>query len=766
MEEQVARESLDVAGTLRVFLGVLEKRKWFALGVLIATLGATFLLTSRQVPIYRATATLIIDRRSPTVLSRVQEVIELGSSDYWSIKEYMQTQYEILKSRRLAKRVVDKLTLGLDERFMGVPVNAGLSEGEKRTLMAEKDPVAVLLSKVSVESKPDSQMALVSVEDPDPHMAQELSNALATEYKEENLEYKKRVVTEAITELRNMLTRLKQDMESAEARAQEFERRHSMVSLESRKAQVMDRLKLLNDRYVLASVSRAEVETSSTREELKSRIAEIDKLLEEGDFLNAAHPRLMASANITGLKMRLVEMDTEIRGSKYLEKHPVTQAMAGQRALVYKALKNEARTLLQSERTTLAFKLQEEENRLTNTIRMEEEIRKQLESAKEAEGALAKAQLDYAPLLKKAQETRKMYEEIKARYSETTLSAQVETNNVRIQDLAVEPKAPVRPNKQLNLLVGLVIGLLLGIGAAYLIESLDSSLKTREDIESVGQVNFLGLIPAVEESDQVSEEGQAAPELYVHHQPRSSIAEHFRTVKTNLFFSKPSAKPKRILVTSPGPREGKTTVGMNLAAVAAATGSRTLVIDTDMRRPRIHRLMGMPRRPGIAEYYMGNQQAKRFVRGTVVPGLDVLTCGALFPNPVEIIESRKFWDMVEELSNEYEIVIFDSPPLLAVADAKIVCSMADAVLLVVRAGTTTKEELREALSMLSPVLNDDVGVVLNGFDVEKHSYRYYYYRSKTYRYYRYYSYGEQGEEGATATPEQGNRSEKWEERSA
>lgn len=766
MEEQLRKEALDIPGSVRVFFGVLEKRKWFAIGVLIVTLGATWLITSQQVPVYRATATVIIDSRSPTVLSRVQEVIELGSSDYWSIKEYMETQYEILKSRRLAKRVVDRLTLGLDEGFLGLSNTTAMTQEEKRRRMERKDPVAVLQSKIKIEPKPDSQMVLVSVEDPNPHMAKELANTLVMEYQEENLEYKRRVVTEAIGELRNMLISLKRDMESAEARVQEFERRNAMVSLESRKQQVRDRLKLLNDRYTLATIARLEAETSGEREELEARIKEIDALLEADDFTSAAHPTLVANPNITALKMRLIEIDTEIRGSKYLEKHPVMQGMLGQRALVRRALRNEARTLLESERLTLLGRLREAETKLAEAIEMEEELRKQYESAKEAEAVLARAETDYAPLVKKAQEARRTYDEVKERYSEMTLSAQVETNNVRIQDLAVEPTEPVRPNKKLNLLVGLMVGLLLGVGAAYLVESLDNTLKTREDIEGMGSVNFLGVIPAVEKGERAEEGTDDGLELYVHHQPRSSIAEHFRTVKTNLFFSKSSSKPRRIVVTSPGPKEGKTTVGINLAAVAAAAGSRTLLIDTDMRRPRIHKVLGIPRRPGLSEYYMGSQSITKFIRRTRVSGLDVLTCGAFFPNPVEIIESRKFWDMVEELSRDYEVMIFDSPPVLAVADTKIVSSLVDAVVLVVRAGTTTKEALREALGMLSPVLNDDVCVVLNGFDVEKHSYRYYYYRSKSYRYYRYYSYGEHSEDEAMRASEGDNRSERWEKRSA
>jgi len=415
----------------------------------------------------------------------------------------------------------------------------------------------------------------------------------------------------------------------------------------------------------------------------------------------------------------------------------------------------------------LKHKLERENNKLRKAIEMEEELRKQLEGTRESESALAKLELDYAPLTKSQAEATKVYEEVKHRYSETSLSAQVETNNVRIQDLAPMPKKPVRPNKKLNLLLGVLIGLLMGIGAAYLVESLDSTLKTREDVEAIEHVEFLGVVPSVDDVElPEGDQPHDCPELYVHHFPKSSIAESFRIVKTNLSFSRQSFRPGRLLITSPGPKEGKTTVGVNLAATSAAAGSRTLVIDTDMRRPRVHKLLGIPRRPGITEFFLGTLPVFNYCRPTPVEGLHVLTCGTVSPNPIEILESKKFLQMVEDLAQEYDTIVFDSPPLLAVADAKIISSMVDTAVMVVRAGVTSRDALREARGMLFPVLSEDVGVVLNGFDVEKHSYRYYYYRSKRYGYYSYYAYDDKGQGQEAPASGDKNRSSRWARRSA
>ncbi len=746
MEER--RQLSEITDTLRTFIGVLEKRKWFAIAVLVATVGVSMLLASKQSPVYKATATIIIEKRSPTVLSRVQEVIELGTSDYWSMKEYMQTQLEILKSRRLAKRVVDKLTLALDERFLGLDGNnPPLSEAEKRRRMAKMDAVAVLMGRVEVEARMDSQLVLVSVEAPDPHMAQDLANALVTEYRQENLEYKKRVVSDAISELRDMLLRLKQEKEEAEAKVLEFERRHAMGSLESRKRSVEEKLKTYDERYLQAGIDRSDLESSPLRDQLDVQIAALEVLLKEKDFSRVAHPLLVESSTISLLKQKLVDLETKVREltGRYGPKHPMMKAAYSQRKLVRNTLQREASMLLQAELIKLRKQHAEESDKLVKSIQMEDELRKMLERAKEEETALVKLELDYEPLRKNEEEVEKHYESVKERYSETSLSAQVETNNVRIQDLAPLPDLPIRPNRKLSLLIGVFLGLLLGIGAAFFVESLDSTLKTREDIEVIMGVDFLGLLPAIGEMDRPEVDGpHEQPELFVHHFPKSSITEHFRTVKTNLFFSRPGERLRHVLIASPGPKEGKTTVAVNLAAVNAAAGSRTLIVDTDMRRPRVHKLLGIPRRPGITEFYLGTAPIENFTRSTTVEGMDVLTCGSISPNPVEILESAKFRQMLERLTELYDTVFFDSPPLLAVADAKIICSMLDSGVLVVKAGQTTKDALKEARRMLYPIISEDVGVVLNCFDVEKHSYRYYYYRSKRYGYYNYYAYDDKG----------------------
>lgn len=745
----------ELANTVRGFLGILQKRKWTGIAVFFVVLGTTVLVTERQQPIYRATATVIIDRRSPAVLAGKQEVIELGVGEFWNSRDYLQTQYEVLRSRRLAKRVVDRLTLALDEKFLGLDRGeAPLSAEEKRRKMAGMDAVGMLMSKIAVEPKMDSQVVLVSVEDAEPHVAMQLANALVTEYKEENVDYKKSVVAEAMAELRSMMVQLKREKEAAEKRVLDFERRHSIGSLASRKEALRARMTRLNEEYVAARVRQINLEKSPERYEIERELLGIRKILDGRDVVSSSHPRLVGDSTVSRLKFMRVELDSRYREltAKYGPKHPQMQAISSQRRLVAQSAEQEARRILSAAAEELSVKLDEARDELAKSIHVEEELAKELALAEEEESSLGRLELDYAPLVARRDEADERYQEVRKRYSETDLSAQVETNNIRIQDLATAPKKPVRPMKRVNYAVGVLIGLLLGVGFAFFVESLDNTLKTREDIEASTRGVFLGLVPAV--SDGIGgDEPRGKRELFVHIYPKSSVTETFRTAKTNLFFSLPGRRPRLILVTSPGPKEGKTTVATNLGAVAALAGSRTLIIDTDMRRPRAHRVLDVPRRPGITEYFYENRPISDFVQKTVVEGLDVLTCGALSPNPVEIIESRRFRDMIDELLGLYDTIFFDSPPLLAVADAKIICAMVEMVVVVVRAGTTTKDALREATRLVEPVMGDNIGIVLNYFDVAKHSYRYYYYRSKRYGYYNYYSYGDSEVETPVKEPE-------------
>jgi capsular exopolysaccharide synthesis family protein len=442
-----------------------------------------------------------------------------------------------------------------------------------------------------------------------------------------------------------------------------------------------------------------------------------------------------------------VALDVKIREleESYGPKWPALRAAVDQRGLLRSAMQREARQLLESKLAGLVTQLQDENDKLLKVVHTEEELAREIERAKSEEAALLKIRLDYGPLTVKRDEARVLFEEISQRYARTALVSQVETNNIRVEDLAVEPSSPMPGHQKVRLLLGILIGFAVGVGLAGFVEALDSTVKTREDVEEVSGLSFLGLVPLHDyaEDELLGDAEGPSHELLLFHRPRSTVAEHIRTVRTNIFFAAPGVRPRLVVVTSPGPREGKTTLAANLGAANAMAGARTLLMDLDMRRPRLHNVFNQAKQPGLTEAYEGALDLRSVIRPTAVAGLDFLPCGAVSANPVEILESQRFRDMIDELLGIYDTVVMDSPPLLSVADAVVQSSYAQVTVLVAKAGSTAKEALREARDMLAGVVDRKVGVILNCFDVERHAYRYSYYKSKRYGYYNYYTITEE-----------------------
>jgi len=270
-------------------------------------------------------------------------------------------------------------------------------------------------------------------------------------------------------------------------------------------------------------------------------------------------------------------------------------------------------------------------------------------------------------------------------------------------------------------------------------EKLDNTFKGQDDVESILGVSFLGIVPSIVDASMMgpSKNAAYARDLYVHSHPKSSVAECCRSIRTNLLFMSPDKPLKKLLVTSSGPQEGKTTVATSLAIAMAQSGNRVLLVDTDMRRPRLHRAFGIANEVGISSAIVGEMPIESCIKSTEVPGLSVLPCGPIPPNPTELLHAERFRKLVEVLSDQFDRIIFDSPPLGAVADAAVLATQADAALLVLKGGKTTYPEARRAIDSLTGVNAFVAGAVLNDLDLENREYGYYYY------YYRQGYYAEE-----------------------
>ncbi|MCX7004945.1 MAG: polysaccharide biosynthesis tyrosine autokinase [bacterium] len=314
-------------------------------------------------------------------------------------------------------------------------------------------------------------------------------------------------------------------------------------------------------------------------------------------------------------------------------------------------------------------------------------------------------------------------------------SQEFDPRNISIVDPAAVPEQPARPKRAINTLLGMVFGVIIGVCVAFFAEYLDDTIKSPTDIETYLKTPFLGLIPALTKSIS------ATPvELVVESEPKGNIAESYRAIRTNIIFSS-DRQIKRIVVTSSGPGEGKTTTAVNIANVMARAGDKTLLIDADMRRPRVHKIFNIESTTrGLSNYLVGNTPLDELFQATRVEGLSVLTAGPIPPNPVELLNSPRLKELFEVAGRQFDRIIVDTPPVIAVTDSAILSRLADAVIIAIHGGRTHRDVCKRAIDVVQNVGGHILGVILNNVNIYRASYYDYYY----YSYYRYaygYKYG-------------------------
>jgi tyrosine-protein kinase Etk/Wzc len=379
--------------------------------------------------------------------------------------------------------------------------------------------------------------------------------------------------------------------------------------------------------------------------------------------------------------------------------------------------------------------------------------------------ALPEKSLKLARLERMARVDEKLYLMMQEKFEESRITEVAQLGNVRLIDPAKPPKNPIKPRKKLNMLLGAMIGLGLGIGLTFLLEYVDNSLRTIEDLERMG-LTVLGSIPRIKEEEAVkrmkilpstngghngSTNGHAAhgatvhqeakriaARLITHFAPKSPISEAYRSVRTNIQYTRLDKSLRALLVTSPGPSEGKSTSGANLAITMAQMGSRVLLVDTDLRRPVLHSIFKLDKRLGLTNVLVGRNTLDEAVQRTEIENLSLLTSGPLPPNPSELLGSSAMRQTLEEIKRKYDFAIFDTPPIIAVTDAAVLGSLLDGIILVIKSGHTDRNAAARAVALLNNLKHRLLGALLNGVDVENMYGSYYYY-------YHYYYYGKDGE---------------------
>jgi capsular exopolysaccharide synthesis family protein len=684
----------------------------------VASVAITAVFTLRQQKIYAASASLVIDFSAPQVLGEgIRDAVDLGAGGYWQSKEFYETQYKIIRSRTLAERVVADLGLDRDMEFLGIDK---LSVDDRKKALEKIDPVKVLLLKLSIEPVKDSQIVNLKVEDSSPERATEIANAFANVYMQFNLERRVDSSKDAASWLHDQLADLKNKLTTSEVALYSFKKDNDLIYTTLENKQTITSQKLM-------AVDESLTKIRTRKAELDARVKAIQEA-KEADDPNAIMELGVVASNmfVNQLKVNYLQIAGEASDlrERYGPEHPRMKAAEEKLSVAKKSMVSEIDAILGASIS--------EYRELVDT---ERNLAAMLGSVKKEAFETNKKEIDYKRLAREEENNQRLFELVIKRIKELELASLLKANNVRILDAATIDKKPVKPRVLLNLAIAAILGLFAGIGLAALLEFQDRSIKGHQDIEALG-LNFLGLLPSIPGGDPSKPQER---DLYISQQPKSTVAECCRTVRTNLLFMTPDNPAKRLVVTSSGPQEGKTTTVISLGIVLAQSGNRVLLIDSDMRRPRLHRSFGVSNEVGLSNLIVGEGTLEDAIKTTSISGLYVLPSGPIPPNPAELLHTERFKKLSDQLAERFDRVMYDSPPVGAVTDPLVLANQMDGTIIITKMLRTNRDLAERAVKSLRDANAKILGAVLNDVDIDKRQYGYYlgYY----YSYGRYYGEG-------------------------
>jgi capsular exopolysaccharide synthesis family protein len=689
---------------------ILLKRKWWILATLAIIFALSVLKTLTMTPQYQATSKVAIFPENPNVLGFKD--VENGSADN-ETELSLETQAEILRSDSLAMKVIEAMHLDQDPRFAGVRQVSAPSENAIRLSSMEPDParIAGLLGAfrggLSVHLIPSSRLVQISYTHPDPRLATEIVNGLVKTFIEENFRTKYESVTQTSEWLSKELADLQMKVETSQEKLVRYQKDHSILGIDEKQNIVTAKLDELNRELTTAQSDRIQKESIYT-------------------FATSGDPILFAKVSpegSTGLlgTLRGKEADLDTQHAQL-----TTQFGSGYPKVV------ELNNQLKQVRTQIAAEEKITQERLRNdylaALQREKLLASAFEQQKQEANKLNESAIEYSALKRDAESTRQLYDNLLQRLKEAGVSAGLRSSNIRVVDVARTPTLPITPNIPRNLMLGLLLGLAAGMGLAFVLDSLDRTVRNIEEVSAISALPALATIPL-----QLSRNGNLrkrlttlsggdgkaeSPALVTYARPKSEAAEAYRALRTSILLSSFGAPPKVILVTSALPQEGKTTISANSALVLAQRGSRVLLLDADLRRPGIAKLFGIKARGGLSTLISGVDKVEDVLLPfTKVPNLWILPAGPIPPQPAELLSSTIMKEYIARWRNEFDHIVIDTPPCLSVTDAVVLSPEADRVILVVRSGQTTKPALRSACDLLLQVNARVMGIVLNALNL-------------------------------------------------
>src|SRR6266571_1641749 len=700
------------------YLLVLRKHQWLILSFMLAVVTIVTISTFRMQPVYVATARVEIDRENANILPFQ------GSDSYdymMDLENYIETQSKILTSETLALQTIRNNALSARPEFSSPD---GPSEAvASGSLANQKRPpeLAEFLGSLSVKRVPNSRLMDVSFESTDPQLAARIVNAHIASYIEQNFRSKYEATTQASTWLADQLGELKIRVQRSEDARIAYERQNQIWTLDDKQNITTQRLSDINKQLTDAQNERMKKES-------------LYQFAKAGNL--DAVPEVQNNSALGDLFKKRSEASSQYADAlaQYGPNFPKVQRLQAQIKEFDQTIEKEKQKILD----VLESDYHETQQRETFLARA-------LDQQKAETNQMAGKLVEYNILKREAEANKTLYEGLMTKLKETAISAGLRSSNIRVVDPAMIPSSPARPAKTRNIALALLIGLVGGIGLALMREYLDNTVKNPDDVESLARLPSLAVVAQFTGSNGTGK--RSGPllgfssnghdkhiELVAHHLPKSQWSEAFRALRTSILLSQADHPPQVILVTSALPREGKTTTAANLAVTLAQLGDTTVLVDADLRKPGIGRLLnlGSGKYAGLSSYLAGVSSLDLVsVPHPAIPNLVAIPTGPLPPNPADLLSSHKLADAIAELRTKFKFTVIDSPPIMAATDAVILSVQADGVLLVVRSGETPKEAFTRTRDLLTSVKCHILGVVLNAVDSSAPDYYY------SYRYYPY-----------------------------
>jgi succinoglycan biosynthesis transport protein ExoP len=699
------------------------RKRWWILASTLLVGGAVMLGTMRQPKVYQGRAKIIIDPVVPKVLGEETQIDDLSEQTRGE-RAFYNTQYQIISSRAVLADAAARLRLTEDESFLeDNGIRAATPEERERAVLA------VLSERFSVQPEIQSRIVSLVYEGRNADRSAKIVNAIAEAYIQYNLERRMAMSRTASKWLDERVEEFRAKIEAQERALAEFQQKKMLVesSLEERQNMASTGLSRIAEKLVDNQTKLIELESRkrvlvASQGTATATVAELAMTLD----------RYGAGASIATYKNLIADLRAQRAqlSTRYGERHPNMVGLDRQIA--------EAEAQLGAELRMMQAALDKE---IEAARAQESSLRAAMADEKSNALEINGVALEYQRMARDLGTDKRMYELLLKRQTEASLNGLLESNFVRVHETAEPSPIPVRPSVPKNTAIGLVVGLLLGLGVAVGAVLLDNTVHSQAEIEELLRLPFLGVFPRIDADAPAPKRADGTVyssdrDLYIVRNSKSTVAECARSIRTNLLFMSTDKPLHRLLVTSAGPYEGKSTTAIALSVAMAQAGNRVLLIDTDLRRPRLHRAFGVSGERGITSLLLDDQpEPETAIKRTEVVGLDLLPCGPLPPNPAELLHTERFLALAKLLGERYDRLVFDSPPVHAVTDAVILAQLVDGVVVVAKAAQTTKDGIRRAARKLYDVDANLLGVVLNDVDFDQGGYGgYYYYQRYGYAY--------------------------------